>query len=79
MRLSLGTGVPAKPLKPKKSVSKNDKGKKKRDPSDLFLLVKKKDVIGLEDFLLNATPEEVRPYLRAQELAILILDHVKLV
>lgn len=43
----------------KKATSKTDKGKKKRDPMDIFQLVKKKDVVGLEDFLIAATPEEV--------------------
>jgi hypothetical protein len=46
-------------MKTKKSMSKGDKGKKKRDPADIFALVKKKDVVGLEDFLLGANAEEV--------------------
>jgi len=62
VRFSIGTGIPAKPIKVKKAAKASDKGKKK-NPADLFTLVKKKDVMGLEDFLLTATPDEVNQVL----------------
>eukprot|EP01128_Nolandella_sp_AFSM9_P008598 TRINITY_DN5285_c0_g1_i2.p1 TRINITY_DN5285_c0_g1~~TRINITY_DN5285_c0_g1_i2.p1 ORF type:complete len:730 (-),score=158.21 TRINITY_DN5285_c0_g1_i2:138-2327(-) len=90
VRFTLSTGPPAKPTK-KKTLGTKTKNKKaaKGDEVSIFTLIKKKDYLGLEDFLINCTNEEINFQLpksgntplhealleRAEECVPLILNH----
>lgn len=91
VRLALGTGAPTKQVKPKKpkAADKRKASDKGRPEADVFSYVKRRDRLGLEDFLHSCGAEQVNAVLpksgntvlhealleKAEECVLVLLKH----